>query len=95
MAIEITAPSVNESRLAWVSEAIALCEPEDVHWCDGSAEEHAALCQALVDAGTFEPLSRPGSYPGPLASRRRRARGGPHVHLLAVAARRRPDEQLA
>ena len=62
MAIEITSPSVNESLLAWVSEAIALCEPDEVHWCDGSAEEHDALCRALVDAGTFEPLSRPGSY---------------------------------
>jgi phosphoenolpyruvate carboxykinase (GTP) len=62
MAIDITSPSVNESLLAWVSEAIALCEPDEVHWCDGSAEEHDALCQTLVDAGTLEPLSRPGSY---------------------------------
>jgi phosphoenolpyruvate carboxykinase (GTP) len=62
MAIEITSPSVNESLLAWVSKAIALCEPEDVHWCDGSVREYDRLCQTLVDAGTFEPLSRPNSY---------------------------------
>jgi phosphoenolpyruvate carboxykinase (GTP) len=62
MAIEITAPTANDSLLAWISEAIALCEPDDVHWCDGSVEEYDALCQALVDAGTFERLSRPNSY---------------------------------
>jgi phosphoenolpyruvate carboxykinase (GTP) len=62
MAIEITPPSATGSLLGWVSDAIALCEPDDVHWCDGSTEEHGRLCQALVDAGTFEPLSRPSSY---------------------------------
>ena len=62
MTIELTTPSANESLLAWVSEAIALCEPSNVHFCDGSVEEHDALCRTLVDAGTFEPLSRPNSY---------------------------------
>ena len=62
MAIEITSPSANDSLLAWVSDAVSLCEPDDVHWCDGSLGEHGSLCQGLVDAGTFERLSRPGSY---------------------------------
>jgi phosphoenolpyruvate carboxykinase (GTP) len=62
MAIEITSPPATGSLLAWVSDAIALCEPADVHWCDGSADEYDQLCKTLVDAGTFEPLSRPGSY---------------------------------
>jgi GTP-dependent phosphoenolpyruvate carboxykinase len=48
MAIEVTAPSANESLLEWVSEVIWLCEPSDVHWCDGSVEEHDALCRSLV-----------------------------------------------
>src|SRR6202163_1595634 len=50
---------------AWVEEVAALTEPDEIHWCDGSAEEYDSLCQALVDAGTFERLSeakRPNSY---------------------------------
>ena len=50
---------------AWVDEIAALTGADDVHWCDGSAEEYDQLAQTLIDAGTFEKLSeakRPGSY---------------------------------
>ena len=50
---------------AWVEEVAALTQPDEIHWCDGSAEEYDRLAQALVDAGTFERLSdakRPNSY---------------------------------
>jgi phosphoenolpyruvate carboxykinase (GTP) len=50
---------------AWVEEVAALTQPDDIHWCDGSAEEYDQLAQALIDAGTFEKLSdakRPNSY---------------------------------
>jgi phosphoenolpyruvate carboxykinase (GTP) len=49
----------------WVEEIAALTAPDDIHWCDGSAEEYDHLAQILIDAGTFERLSeakRPGSY---------------------------------
>ncbi len=49
----------------WVEEIAALTQPDDVHWCDGSAEEYDHLAQTLVNAGTFEKLSdakRPNSY---------------------------------
>src|SRR3990170_4262879 len=65
MATETTAPTTHKRLLDWVEEAVTLCEPEDVHWCDGSAEEYDRLCRVLVDAGTFERLSdakRPNSY---------------------------------
>ena len=60
-----SAPTTNERLLAWVGEVASLTEPDDIHWCDGSAEEYDSLCQALVEAGTFERLSdakRPNSY---------------------------------
>jgi phosphoenolpyruvate carboxykinase (GTP) len=55
----------NARLLAWVEEVAALTQPDDVYWCDGSAEEYDRLAQGLVDAGTFERLSdakRPNSY---------------------------------
>ena len=55
----------NAKLLAWVSDVTALTEPDEVVWCDGSAEEYDRLCQLLVDGGTFTQLSdakRPNSY---------------------------------
>jgi phosphoenolpyruvate carboxykinase (GTP) len=60
-----TVPTKNEKLVSWVEQAAALTQPDDVVWCDGSAEEYDRLCQLLVDAGTFERLSeakRPNSY---------------------------------
>jgi phosphoenolpyruvate carboxykinase (GTP) len=60
-----SAATTNEKLLAWVEETAELTQPDSVHWCDGSAEEYDRLCQALVEAGTFEKLSeakRPNSY---------------------------------
>src|ERR671910_2498863 len=65
MATETTVPTTHERLQDWVQQAVELCRPDDVHWCDGSAEEYDRLCQELVDAGTFERLSdakRPNSY---------------------------------
>jgi len=55
----------NAKLLAWVDEVAALTEPDDVYWCDGSADEYDRLAALLVAAGTFERLSgakRPNSY---------------------------------
>jgi phosphoenolpyruvate carboxykinase (GTP) len=60
-----SAKTTNETLLAWVDEIAALTQPEEVHWCDGSAEEYDALAAQLVEAGTFERLDeakRPNSY---------------------------------
>jgi phosphoenolpyruvate carboxykinase (GTP) len=58
--------TTNHARLLeWVEEVAALTQPDDIHWCDGSAEEYDLLAERLVEAGTFERLSdakRPNSY---------------------------------
>ncbi len=61
--IEATAPTSHAALLAWVEEIAALTRPERIHWFDGSDEEFEALCQTLLDAGTFEPLD-PVKHPG-------------------------------
>ena len=61
----MTATTSNEKLKSWVDEWAEIFQPTDIHWCDGSAEEYEALCQLLVDGGTFEKLSdakRPNSY---------------------------------
>ena len=41
---------------AWVEEVAALCKPDRVHWCDGSAAEHDEMVRLMVHAGTAVPL---------------------------------------
>jgi phosphoenolpyruvate carboxykinase (GTP) len=59
-------PLTDHRRLRdWVDEWAALTTPDQVLWCDGSAEEYDALCAELVEAGSFRQLSdakRPNSY---------------------------------
>ncbi len=66
MSIALNAPPTSNQRLLrWVEEAAELCQPEAVHWCDGSDEEFELLAKQLVGAGTFvelDPARRPGSY---------------------------------
>jgi phosphoenolpyruvate carboxykinase (GTP) len=61
----MAATTTNQKLLDWVEEWREIFEPDDVYWCDGSAEEYDRLAQLLVDGGTFERLSdakRPNSY---------------------------------
>jgi phosphoenolpyruvate carboxykinase (GTP) len=58
-------PTRNKKLIEWVEEVALLTTPDRIHWCDGSAEEYDAMCQLLVDQGTFTKLSdakRPNSY---------------------------------
>jgi phosphoenolpyruvate carboxykinase (GTP) len=61
----MTIPTTNPTLRAWVDDAIALCKPERVIWCDGSAAEYDRLTARLVDSGTFIRLNddlRPNSF---------------------------------
>ena len=60
-----TAPTNHQGLLAWVREVAELTQPDRVVFADGSEEEYQRLCEQLVAAGTFIPLSdteEPSSY---------------------------------
>jgi phosphoenolpyruvate carboxykinase (GTP) len=55
----------HERVRAWVHEMAALCRPDRIYWCDGSAQEYDALCAQMIRSGTFIKLNeekRPNSY---------------------------------
>jgi phosphoenolpyruvate carboxykinase (GTP) len=59
------APTSNQKLLAWVRQSVELCQPERIHWCDGSDAENQALCDLMVKSGTLiklNPKKRPGCY---------------------------------
>jgi len=59
------ANTTNQKLINWINEIEALCEPSNIHWCDGSEDEYNRLCDELVEAGTFirlNPELRPGSF---------------------------------
>jgi phosphoenolpyruvate carboxykinase (GTP) len=55
----------NEKAKTWIQEIVDLCQPDSVHWCDGSQEEYDRLCEGMVQSGTFirlNPAKRPNSF---------------------------------
>ncbi len=60
-----TVPTDHKQLTAWVEQIAAQTRPEEIVWCDGSAEEYDRICSLLVENGTFRKLSeakRPNSY---------------------------------
>jgi phosphoenolpyruvate carboxykinase (GTP) len=58
-------PTNHAGLLTWVQEMTTLCQPANVHWCDGSDSEYQSLCDLMVKSGTFTKLNeekRPGCY---------------------------------
>lgn len=51
------------SLSSWVNSVQSLCEPDTVHWCDGSDAEFQGLIQQMQEAGTLTGLN-PDTYPG-------------------------------
>ena len=68
----MSAPPATAARLAanpaltrWIDDVAGLCQPDEVHWCDGSQQEYDRLCEQMVQAGTFlrlNPERRPDSF---------------------------------
>jgi phosphoenolpyruvate carboxykinase (GTP) len=50
---------------AWIDQVAKLTQPDEVHWCDGSAEEYQQLTNKLLADGGFIELNQethPGCY---------------------------------
>jgi phosphoenolpyruvate carboxykinase (GTP) len=57
--------SSNKHLLKWIQKMVTLTQPVAIHWVDGSEEENTALCQQMVEGGTFIKLNEelwPGCY---------------------------------
>jgi phosphoenolpyruvate carboxykinase (GTP) len=49
----------------WVDEIANLTDPDQVHWCDGSAEEYQQMVEIMLKSGDLEALNQethPGCY---------------------------------
>jgi phosphoenolpyruvate carboxykinase (GTP) len=59
------APTKHPRILAWVQQVAELCQPDDIHWADGSDAEWDALAEKLIASGTWErlnPEKKPNSF---------------------------------
>ena len=57
--------TIHKKAADWVARVIQICQPDAVHWCDGSEDEHKKLCEILVNKGIYTKLSedkRKNSY---------------------------------
>jgi phosphoenolpyruvate carboxykinase (GTP) len=58
-------PTTNKHLIRWVEKMADLCQPDSIHWIDGSQAEYDFLCNQLVHAGTFTKLNEklwPGCF---------------------------------
>jgi phosphoenolpyruvate carboxykinase (GTP) len=55
----------NKHLIRWVEKMADLCQPDRIHWVDGSQAEYDFLCDQLVKSGTFLKLNQelwPGCF---------------------------------
>ena len=58
-------PSNNRKLNSWVDKMAALCQADDVRWCDGSQAEFDEMFEIMLASGTAERLDqklRPNSW---------------------------------
>jgi len=48
----------NRKLKQWVEEVATLCQPDEVHWCDGSKAEYDRLMAEMVASGAAIPLEK-------------------------------------
>ena len=63
--VKTAPPTANKHLIRWVEKMSDLCQPDNIHWVDGSQAEYDFLCDRLVAAGTFTRLNQelwPGCF---------------------------------
>jgi phosphoenolpyruvate carboxykinase (GTP) len=58
-------PNLNPHVRKWIDKCVEMCEPAQIHWCDGSAEERRTLLDRGVQEGVLIRLNQqklPGCY---------------------------------
>ena len=53
----------NRKLQDWVDDVTRICQPDRIHWCDGSRGEYNRLCEEMVRSGAAVPLN-PTQWPG-------------------------------
>jgi phosphoenolpyruvate carboxykinase (GTP) len=60
-----TPKTTHRALLKWIGKMVEMCQPEAVHWCDGTQAEAGRLFRDMVKQGTaikLNPKKRPNSY---------------------------------
>ena len=55
----------HKALLKWLKKMVTLCEPANLHWCDGSQEEADTLFATMIEQGScikLDEAKRPNSY---------------------------------
>src|SRR3989338_1817238 len=89
-AIEIHEVTNNKALKTWVSEMAALCQPDNIHWCDGSEKEKKQLTALAIQQGEVEALD-PKLWPGCLYGRSKENDVARVEHLTLICTRNQRD----
>ncbi|NLA74160.1 MAG: phosphoenolpyruvate carboxykinase (GTP) [Deltaproteobacteria bacterium] len=49
-------PTRHKNLITWVEEWIKICQPDNVHWCDGSQKEYDLLVKEQIESGVAKGL---------------------------------------
>ena len=49
-------PTRHKKLITWVEEWIKICQPDNVHWCDGSQKEYDLLVKEQIESGVAKRL---------------------------------------
>ena len=90
-------PPVHPAIEKWVKEIAALTTPDQIVYCDGSAEEGERLTGECVATGELIELNQKKDarlLPPPQRLARRRPHRTSDLHQHRTTGRRRPQQQL-